>query len=166
MNITGYNNNHGGMNSHCYIFRLCLSGTLSKELIQGKIVLCLRGYSTNVEKGLEVRRAGGLGFILQNPVDGISISVDAHVLPGTAVLSNDSATILNYIKSNKNPTARIVSARTALGSKPSPFVAGFSSTGPNALDPSILKVPNLLCIHFKHPTNIHMKSQCKAKKNL
>ncbi|XP_011102282.1 subtilisin-like protease SBT5.6, partial [Sesamum indicum] len=118
---------------------LCLSGTLSKELIQGKIVLCLRGYSTNVEKGLEVRRAGGLGFILQNPVDGISISVDAHVLPGTAVLSNDSATILNYIKSNKNPTARIVSARTALGSKPSPFVAGFSSTGPNALDPSILK---------------------------
>ncbi|KAK4440105.1 Subtilisin-like protease SBT5.6 [Sesamum alatum] len=117
----------------------CLSGTLSKELVQGKIVLCLSGYSINVEKGLEVRRAGGLGFILQNPVDGISISVDAHVLPGTAVLSNDSATILNYIKSSKNPTARIVSARTVLGSKPSPFMAGFSSTGPNALEPNILK---------------------------
>ncbi|KAL0442583.1 UNVERIFIED_CONTAM: Subtilisin-like protease SBT5.6 [Sesamum latifolium] len=118
---------------------LCLSGTLSKELVQGKIVLCLRGYSLNVEKGLEVRRAGGVGLILQNPVDGISISVDAHVLPGTAVLSNDSATILNYIKSNKNPTARIVCARTVLGSKTSPFMAGFSSTGPNALEPNILK---------------------------
>ncbi|KAL0305561.1 UNVERIFIED_CONTAM: Subtilisin-like protease SBT5.6 [Sesamum radiatum] len=118
---------------------LCLQGTLSKELVQGKIVLCLRGYSTNVEKGLEVRGAGGLGFILQNPVDGISISVDAHVLPGTAVLSNDSATILNYIKSNKNPTASILSARTVLGSKPSPFMAGFSSAGPNPLEPNILK---------------------------
>lgn len=128
------------MNCRCSFSRLCLSGTLSPELVRGKIVLCLRGYSTNVEKGLEVSRAGGLGFILQNPVDGISISVDAHVLPGTAILSNDSTTVLNYIKSNKNATARIIPVKAVLGSKPSPFMAGFSSTGPNPLEPNILKV--------------------------
>ncbi|KAG8385365.1 hypothetical protein BUALT_Bualt03G0035500 [Buddleja alternifolia] len=118
---------------------LCLSGTLSPELVRGRIVLCSRGVATNVEKGLEVKRAGGLGFILQNPVDGISIAVDAHVLPGTAIFSNDSATVLNYIKTNNNPTARIVPVMTVLGSKPSPFMAGFSSAGPNPLEPNILK---------------------------
>ncbi|PIN22593.1 Tripeptidyl-peptidase II [Handroanthus impetiginosus] len=117
----------------------CLSGTLSPEQVRGKIVLCLSGYSANVEKGLEVKRAGGLGFILQNPIDGISIAVDAHVLPGTAIFSNDSDIVLNYIRSNKNATARIVPVRTVVGSKPSPFMAGFSSTGPNALDSNILK---------------------------
>ncbi|KAL2494644.1 subtilase family protein [Forsythia ovata] len=118
---------------------LCLSGTLSQEIVQGKIVLCLRGNSSNVEKGMEVKRAGGAGFILQNPADGIGVSVDAHVLPGTAIFSNDSATILNYIRTNKNPTARIVPGRTVLGSKPSPFMTSFSSTGPNGLEPNILK---------------------------
>ncbi|PIN22588.1 Tripeptidyl-peptidase II [Handroanthus impetiginosus] len=117
----------------------CLSGALSPEQVRGKIVLCLSGYSANVEKGLEVKRAVGLGFILQNPIDGISISVDAHVLPGTAIFSNDSDFVLNYIRSNKNATARIVPVRTVVGSKPSPFMAGFSSTGPNAFDPNILK---------------------------
>ncbi|KAL2494640.1 subtilase family protein [Forsythia ovata] len=88
---------------------------------------------------MEVKRAGGAGFILQNPADGIGVSVDAHVLPGTAIFSNDSATILNYIRTNKNPTARIVPGRTVLGSKPSPFMTSFSSTGPNGLEPNILK---------------------------
>ncbi|KAL7243364.1 hypothetical protein ACSBR1_015707 [Camellia fascicularis] len=63
----------------------CLDGTLSPELVKGKIVLCLSGYSYNVKKGLEVKRVQGIGFILQNPVNGIGISVDAHVLPGTAL---------------------------------------------------------------------------------
>uniref|UniRef100_A0A5B7AIU9 Putative subtilisin-like protease SBT5.4 n=1 Tax=Davidia involucrata TaxID=16924 RepID=A0A5B7AIU9_DAVIN len=118
---------------------LCLPGTLSPELVKGKIVLCLRGYTTNVEKGLEVKRAGGVGFILENPVNGIGISVDAHLLPGTAIFSNDSATILNYITSNKNPVAAIIPARTVLKSKPAPFMAAFSATGPNGLEPNIIK---------------------------
>ncbi|KAE9461967.1 hypothetical protein C3L33_06124, partial [Rhododendron williamsianum] len=58
--------------------------------------------------GLEVKRAGGIGFVLQNPMNGIGISVDDHVLPGTAV-------------------------------RPAPFMAAFSSMGPNGLQPNILK---------------------------
>ncbi|KAA8515008.1 hypothetical protein F0562_018205 [Nyssa sinensis] len=117
----------------------CLPGTLAPEQVKGKIVLCLSGYKANVEKGSEVKRAGGVGFILENPENGIGISVDAHVVPGTAIFSNDSATILNYISTNKNPVAAIIPARTVLNSKPAPFMAAFSSTGPNGLEPNIIK---------------------------
>ncbi|CAL5345270.1 unnamed protein product [Camellia sinensis] len=117
----------------------CLDGTLSPELVKGKIVLCLSGYSYNVKKGLEVKRVQGIGFILQNPVNGIEISVDAHVLPGTAVFSNDSTTILNYIRTSKNPMATLIPPETILNSKPAPFMASFSSMGPNGLEPNILK---------------------------
>ncbi|CAL5411545.1 unnamed protein product [Camellia sinensis] len=117
----------------------CLDGTLSPELVKGKIVLCLSGYSYNVKKGLEVKRVQGIGFILQNPVNGIGISVDAHVLPGTAVFSNDSTTILNYIRTSKNPMATLIPPETILNSKPAPFMASFSSMGPNGLEPNILK---------------------------
>ncbi|KAF5947545.1 hypothetical protein HYC85_013502, partial [Camellia sinensis] len=117
----------------------CLDGTLSPELVKGKIVLCLSGYSYNVKKGLEVKRVQGIGFILQNPENGIGILVDAHVLPGTTIFSNDSTTILNYIRTSKNPMATFVSPETVLNSKPAPFMASFSSIGPNGLEPNILK---------------------------
>ena len=120
--------------------RLCLNGTLSPSLVQGKIVLCLGGYSYNVEKGLEVKRAGGIGFILQNPISGMGVSVDAHVLPGTVVLSNDFGTILDYIRTSINPVATLVPQETVFSSQPAPFLAGFSSVGPNGLEPNILKV--------------------------
>ncbi|KAL3522601.1 hypothetical protein ACH5RR_015435, partial [Cinchona calisaya] len=117
----------------------CLLGTLSPELVKGKIVLCLSGYSYNAVKGLAVKRAGGIGFILQNPLIGFGISVQTHVLPGTAVFYSDAYTILNYIKTNQYPLAIILPAKTLLDTKPAPFMAGFSSAGPNGLEPNILK---------------------------
>ncbi|KAI8542930.1 hypothetical protein RHMOL_Rhmol08G0178100 [Rhododendron molle] len=122
----------------CFI-RLCLHGTLSPSLVEGKIVVCLSGYSFNVEKGLEVKRAGGISFALQNPVNGIGISVDDHVLPGTVVFSYDSVTILDYIRASNSPTAMLIPSETVLGSRPAPFMAAFSSMHPNGLQPNILK---------------------------
>ncbi|XP_058198645.1 subtilisin-like protease SBT5.6 [Rhododendron vialii] len=118
---------------------LCLHGTLSPALVEGKIVVCLSGYSFNVEKGLEVKHAGGIGFVLQNPVNGIGISVDDHVLPGTAVFSNDPVTILDYIRASNSPTAMLIPSETVLGSRPALFMVAFSSMGPNGLQPNILK---------------------------
>ncbi|XP_052203031.1 subtilisin-like protease SBT5.6 isoform X2 [Diospyros lotus] len=117
----------------------CLPGTLSPESVKGKIVLCQGGYSYDVQTALEVKRAGGAGFILQNPLDGIGISVVAHVLPGTTVFSNEPATILDYLRNTSNPMATIIPPTTVMNSKPSPFMAGFSSRGPNGLEPNILK---------------------------
>ncbi|KAF8413645.1 hypothetical protein HHK36_001637 [Tetracentron sinense] len=123
-----------------YIAGQCLPGSLSPKAVKGKIVLCLRGNGTRVGKGMEVKRAGGAAMILGNSqMNGAEISVDAHVLPGTAVVSGDATTILNYINFTNKPTATIVPARTVLQAQPAPFMAAFSSTGPNPLEPNVLK---------------------------
>ncbi|XP_050234760.1 subtilisin-like protease SBT5.6 [Mercurialis annua] len=118
----------------------CLPFSLVPEKVKGKIVFCMRGAGTRVGKGMEVQRAGGVGFILgNNPANGIDVSLDAHVLPGTAVTSDQAIQILNYIKSTKNATATLGTANTVLHVTPAPSVAAFSSRGPNVIDPNILK---------------------------
>lgn len=122
-------------------YRQCTPGSLDPNKVKGKIVLCLGGNAPTVGTGMEVKRAGGAAVILGNfPAEGAEISVDAHVLPGTAVLSDDVIAIRNYINSTRTPTAKIIPAKTVLNVKEAPFMAAFSSQGPNALDPNILKV--------------------------
>ncbi|XP_065879695.1 subtilisin-like protease SBT5.6 [Euphorbia lathyris] len=118
----------------------CLPNSLSPEKVKGKIVLCMRGEGMRVSKGKEVKRAGGAGFILGNsPPNGNEITVDAHLLPATAVASNQAIQILNYIKSTNNPTASLAHANTVLHVTPAPSMAAFTSRGPNVIDPNILK---------------------------
>ncbi|WCJ27301.1 subtilase family protein [Euphorbia peplus] len=118
----------------------CLPNSLSAEKVKGKIVLCMRGQGMRVAKGKEVKRAGGAGFILGNsPPNGNEITVDAHLLPATAVASNQAIQILNYIKSSNNPTASLAAAKTVLHVTPAPSMAAFTSRGPSPIDPNILK---------------------------
>ena len=118
----------------------CLPGSLSPEKVKGKIVMCMRGLGMRVEKGQEVKRAGGVGFVLGNsPANGNELACDAHLLPATAVGYDDAVKILKYINSTKNPMAFIKQARTTLNYQPAPFMAAFTSRGPNVLDPNILK---------------------------
>lgn len=92
-------------------------------------------------KGMEVRRAGGIGLILANSLaNGDELAADAHLLPATAVTYQAGLKILDYINSTKAPTAYIVPGKTVLGIKPAPFMAAFSSRGPSAITPDILKV--------------------------
>ncbi|XP_041989846.1 subtilisin-like protease SBT5.6 [Salvia splendens] len=118
----------------------CLPGTLSSKKAKGKIVMCLRGNGTRVGKGMEVKRAGGIGFILGNSLaNGDELVADAHILPATAVNYQNGLKIMDYIRSSKAPTAYIVPGKTVLDIKPAPFMAAFSSRGPSALSPDILK---------------------------
>ncbi|CAN6553279.1 unnamed protein product [Malus baccata var. baccata] len=118
----------------------CLPGSLSPEKVKGNIVLCMRGSGMRVGKGMEVKRAGGVGFILGNSAaNEVEISCDAHVIPATAVLYEDANRILQYINSTKIPTATIIPARTVFNRKPAPFMAAFTSRGPNLIDPNFLK---------------------------
>ncbi|KAF6153100.1 hypothetical protein GIB67_034822 [Kingdonia uniflora] len=118
----------------------CLPGSLSLEKTKDKVVLCFRGEGTRVKKGAEVKRAGGAGMILANAAtSGSEIIVDAHVLPATAVSNDDGTMILNYIQSAKNPTVKLSPGKTVFDDKPAPYMAGFSSTGPNPVYPNIIK---------------------------
>ncbi|KAM7257707.1 hypothetical protein ACFE04_013448 [Oxalis oulophora] len=119
---------------------LCLPGSLDNKKVKGKVVLCVRGGKALVLKGSEVKRAGGVGMILgNNKNNGNELSAHAHLLPATNVVYDESQKILDYIKHDKFPTAKISEAKTLLNCKPSPFMGAFSSRGPNVLDPNILK---------------------------
>ncbi|CAI9783788.1 unnamed protein product [Fraxinus pennsylvanica] len=118
----------------------CLPGSLSPNAAKGKIVLCLHWNGTRVGKGWEVKRAGGIGFILgDSRTSGAELVADAHILPATGVNYKNALKILNYIHSTKTPMAYIVPATTELESKPAPFMASFTSRGPSTVSPNILK---------------------------
>ncbi|KAJ0018498.1 hypothetical protein Pint_10154 [Pistacia integerrima] len=118
----------------------CLPGSLDPKKVKGKVVLCMRGLGMRVGKGREVKRAGGAGYILGNTAaSGDELPFDFHVLPGTAVSSNDANKIIQYIKSTKNPTTIINHGKTVFNSRPAPSMASFTSRGPNPIDPNLLK---------------------------
>ncbi|CAA7409603.1 unnamed protein product [Spirodela intermedia] len=119
---------------------ICSLGSLDPEKVKGKIVACRLGDVSNVEKGQTVLLAGGVGVIITNPATRANyIPADPHVLPAVALSYEDSLTLYNYINSFMNPVASIIAPTTVVGSKPAPFMAYFSSRGPNPVNPEILK---------------------------
>uniref|UniRef100_A0A803MYV2 Uncharacterized protein n=2 Tax=Chenopodium quinoa TaxID=63459 RepID=A0A803MYV2_CHEQI len=122
----------------------CMSGSLNPADVSGKIVVCDRGGNSRAQKGLVVKRAGGVGMILANSeAYGEELVADAHLIPAASLGQNEADDIKKYILSDDNPTATIGFSGTELGVKPSPVVASFSSRGPNPLTPEILK-PDLI----------------------
>ncbi|KAJ4780309.1 Subtilisin-like protease [Rhynchospora pubera] len=123
---------------------LCMENSLDPKAVAGKIVICDRGSSPRVSKGLVVRDAGGVGMVLANgATNGEGLVGDAHVLPACAIGANEGDVIKSYVTSSANPTATIVFKGTLVGVKPAPVVASFSARGPNGLSPELLK-PDLI----------------------
>ncbi|CAI8609344.1 unnamed protein product [Vicia faba] len=123
---------------------LCMTGTLSPELVAGKIVFCDRGMNARVQKGAVVKAAGGLGMVLANTAaNGEELVADTHLLPATAVGEKAGNAIKKYLFSDAKPTVKIVFEGTKVNVQPSPVVAAFSSRGPNSITPQILK-PDLI----------------------
>ncbi|KAJ8767622.1 hypothetical protein K2173_018180 [Erythroxylum novogranatense] len=118
----------------------CGSGSLEGVSVEGKIVLCQRGGKiARIDKGKEVKRAGGVGMILMNDKpDGYSTLADVHVLPSSHVAYADGRAIRAYINT-QNPTAEIKFEGTIIGLPDAPTVTSFSSRGPSLPSPGILK---------------------------
>lgn len=123
---------------------LCMENSLDPRLVRGKIVICDRGSSPRVAKGLVVKKAGGVGMILANGVsNGEGLVGDAHLIPACAVGAGEGDAIKSYITSTPLATASINFRGTIIGIKPAPVVASFSGRGPNGMNPEILK-PDLI----------------------
>ncbi|KAI4366214.1 hypothetical protein MLD38_022118 [Melastoma candidum] len=119
---------------------LCKPGTLDPNKVKGKILICLRGLTPRLDKGVQARKAGAVGMILANDeADGEETKPDPHVLPVSHINYRDGLTVYAYYASTRSPVAYITRARTVLDTKPAPFVAKFSSRGPNTIEPAILK---------------------------
>ncbi|CAN1771241.1 Subtilisin-like protease SBT1.6 [Linum perenne] len=123
---------------------LCMENSLDPIAVRGKIVICDRGSSPRVAKGMVVKKAGGVGMILANGVsNGEGLVGDAHLLPTCAIGSNQGDAVKKYVSSTPNPTATLNFRGTVVGIKPAPVVASFSARGPNGMNPEILK-PDLI----------------------
>ncbi|URE22264.1 Subtilase family [Musa troglodytarum] len=126
-----------------YSSSLCLEGSLNRDTVKGKIVLCDRGVNSRAAKGEVVRKAGAVGMILANGIfDGEGLVADCHVLPAAAVGAVAGDEIRKYIAAAtlKSPaTATILFRGTRLGVRPAPVVASFSARGPSPQSPEILK---------------------------
>lgn len=111
------------------------------------MVLCLRGAGSRIGKGMEVKRAGGVGMILGNSLaNGNEIPSDSHFVATAAVTPTVVEKIIDYIKTDKTPIAFIKAGTTVYKNQPAPLMTGFSSRGPNVVDPNILKVVLLLLL--------------------
>ncbi|XP_010942535.1 subtilisin-like protease SBT5.3 [Elaeis guineensis] len=119
---------------------LCYLGSLDPEKVRGKIVVCLRGIIARVEKGEAVLLAGGSGMVLVNDQSsGNEIIADAHLLPATHITYNDGLSLYLYLSYTRSPLGYITTPITLLDTKPAPFMAAFSSQGPNTVNAEILK---------------------------
>ncbi|XP_058083580.1 subtilisin-like protease SBT5.3 [Magnolia sinica] len=116
----------------------CLPESLDPQKVTGKIVACTAGLITSVEKGNEVKRAGGVGVIIMNGPR-TEVQAHPHVLPATDIAGDSQVAILSYNRSTVLPMAYITRPTTELGTKPAPTMAAFSSQGPNSITPEILK---------------------------
>nr|GMC73111.1 subtilisin-like protease SBT1.4 [Ipomoea batatas] len=121
----------------------CLSGQLDASIVTGKIVFCEQGGGiSNVDKGVFVKQAGGVGMIIPNfPNKAYELVANADMIPTSAVTAPDGDLIRNYASSTQlSPTARIEFRGTVIGASPSaPRVAAMSGRGPNIRTPEILK---------------------------
>ncbi|EEF31757.1 Cucumisin precursor, putative [Ricinus communis] len=120
--------------------QLCEEGSLDKAKVAGKIIVCLRGDSDRLAKGQVVASLGAVGMILANDqLSANELLADPHFLPASHITYTDGQAVYNYIKTTKNPTASISPVKTEVGVKPAPVMASFSSRGPNAVFPGLLK---------------------------
>ncbi|XP_022862281.1 subtilisin-like protease SBT5.4, partial [Olea europaea var. sylvestris] len=119
---------------------LCQEGTLDPKKVKGKILVCLRGEIARVSKGEQALLAGAVGMILCNDeASGNELMADPHVLPATQINYTDGVAVFAYVKWTKHPQGLIIAPKVVFNKKPAPFMASFSSRGPNAISPEILK---------------------------
>lgn len=117
----------------------CVRDSLKRELVEGKIVICLRGASGRTAKGEEVKRSGGAAMLLvSTEAEGEELLADPHVLPAVSIGFSDGKTLLNYLAGAPNASASIRFRGTAFGAT-APIVAAFSSRGPSVAGPEIAK---------------------------
>ncbi|KAL2317010.1 hypothetical protein Fmac_030886 [Flemingia macrophylla] len=122
--------------------RLCKPGTIDPKKVRGKILVCLRGDKLTAAKEVEVgKRAGAVAVLVVNDKDsGNLILPEDDIIPSASIL----ATNTNHSKngtggSSTEMYAYLGDAKTYIGVKPAPIIAGFSSRGPSAVQPLILK---------------------------
>lgn len=122
---------------------LCAEGTLDPQRAAGRIVICDRGDFALVDKGVEVKRAGGIGMIMANvPGGATDLAALDYVLPAIHVDAEQAQAIKEYAASG-SATAAFAKQPSKPVAVPVPQIAPSSSRGPirsdgqNVLKPDV-----------------------------
>ncbi|XP_076940939.1 subtilisin-like protease SBT4.15 [Bidens hawaiensis] len=110
----------------------CDFDSLSDEMVKGKIVHCLGKNEQDVT--LYTKRVAGLILSQDKDYDLPS----SFLIPGSTVSIKEGLKIDHYINSTRKPVATIRKTRS-IKMADAPFVASFSSRGPQFIAPNILK---------------------------
>ncbi|XP_038995026.1 cucumisin-like [Hibiscus syriacus] len=111
--------------------RFCLHDSLNRHLVKGKIVVC-----DTIVSGREPLVAAAIGALFQdNEPKDVAFSFP---LPASHVDMVDGSRIFVYLNSTSNATATIFKSNE-VNDTMAPYVASFSSRGPNPITPDILK---------------------------
>ncbi|CAN8248216.1 unnamed protein product [Cochlearia groenlandica] len=115
-----------------YLARYCFSDSLDRNKVKGRLMVCRMG-GGGVES--TVKSYGGAGAIVIS--DQYLDNAQIFMAPATTVNSSTGDAIYRYINSTRSPSAVIQKTRqvTILA----PFVASFSSRGPNPGSIRLLK---------------------------
>ncbi|HBY93796.1 MAG TPA: hypothetical protein DEP84_07460, partial [Chloroflexi bacterium] len=117
---------------------LCIPGELDSNVVGGKIVLCKRGVIARVDKSHAVYLAGGAGMVLYNTSDDETENTDNHWVPSVHINNTDGLAVKAYIDgASSSATARIIGGEKV--AIPAPWMADFSSRGPDVVAPDIIK---------------------------
>ncbi|KAL2326647.1 hypothetical protein Fmac_025705 [Flemingia macrophylla] len=121
----------GGYNSS--ISRFCQESSIDEDLVKGKIILC-----NDVPQGTFTERliSKVAGILVGSPLP--KDVADIFALPAVSLSQKDGTLIQSYISLTSNPTAIIFKSHEGKDSL-APYIASFSSRGPNAITADILK---------------------------
>ncbi|NOK58825.1 MAG: hypothetical protein GFH27_549301n147 [Chloroflexi bacterium AL-W] len=104
------------------------------------IVVCDRGALGRVAKAVNVAASGGAGYVLANDEEsGTSLNGDIYPIPGVHITFDDGVLLKEWLASGANHTAQIQGATKEISDDFGDIVAAFSSRGPDATLPDILK---------------------------
>lgn len=108
--------------------------------LSGLIVVCDRGAIARVAKAANVADAGGAGFVLANDeANGGSLNGDIYPIPGVHITFEDGVALKAWIASGGDHTAEIRGVEKVVSDDFGDIVAAFSSRGPDATLPDVLK---------------------------
>ncbi|KOM46964.1 hypothetical protein LR48_Vigan07g066800 [Vigna angularis] len=114
--------------------RFCRENSLDGALVKGKIVLC-DGYTPSPYVGFA---SGAAGLIFIFPSTAPLVVAEVYALPAISITASDGNSVFSYLKSTSNPAATIFKSYEGKDSS-APYIAPFSSRGPNMVTPNILK---------------------------
>ncbi|KAA8524284.1 hypothetical protein F0562_010707 [Nyssa sinensis] len=89
------------------------------------------------EKSIIVKEAGGVGMIEAFPLT--RDFYHQFVIPAALIEQEEEKELQAYMATEKHPVAKILPTTTVLKAKPAPYMAVFSSKGPNYITPEIIK---------------------------